>query len=699
MSNKFPNAKDAMGIYEILARELHPIVKRLKDTVNGLATAYLGVNVTVEDLSTVIGDYDGQIAFAKGYSDTLLLGGGEFRWDEGSSETHDGGTIIGTTVHGRWIRQYDGDVWLRWFGATGDGSTDDYLALLSTYNAAAARGVNVQIGPGNFAFFTSLVMRPLSFPNGGSMGRIPNIIGSGVLASVVYCGVANDCLFSVDSTDDPDHNPFRGVLGPGFSNFTIRMVSGTTASTGIKLKTSYHCVIERMHFIGLSGNGIEIATNIGDLDSSIMTTIRDVRIDACLTWGIKADADSGFNESSFLRLENVFFQSNGTVSASTPPTSGGIIYKGQILSMQNCGFANANQNVGLYIPGQPGLCGNVHLQDVAFENCVKRSIYCTGVNVFRAENVQFYNNDAYVAHTSVEFDGSSRLVRNVQFEHVTLRATVGNNPHTAFKISGSNAEIDNCRIRYIDAQNFWFPGQIMFDGFKHSSVAIQCSLVFETSEVLRLTPTTPGAGNSMPLRDNRAIAGNTQTPTPTTGPWIESNIDTNGEGMSSTTTTLIEGGALAPSTRYAVYYWNNVGVRMIQCSADLPTLDSSGGYWVRNASGGASQLFVGFVTTTAAAAPNQRFSHVESYFSGYLSGSVIYDPGNLVDGDGVTTTLTVTGAALGDYAQATFSLDVQGITVTSWVSAANTVSVRLQNETGGAIDLGSGILRAAVRKA
>lgn len=78
----------------------------------------------------------------------------------------------------------------------------------------------------------------------------------------------------------------------------------------------------------------------------------------------------------------------------------------------------------------------------------------------------------------------------------------------------------------------------------------------------------------------------------------------------------------------------------------------------------------------------------------YREGSATYNPPNLADGDGVTTTVTVTGTVLGEYARASFSLDLQGIMVTAWVSAADTVSVRFQNETGGAIDLGSGTLRA-----
>ncbi|HAT11601.1 MAG TPA: hypothetical protein DCS97_13645 [Planctomycetes bacterium] len=53
---------------------------------------------------------------------------------------------------------------------------------------------------------------------------------------------------------------------------------------------------------------------------------------------------------------------------------------------------------------------------------------------------------------------------------------------------------------------------------------------------------------------------------------------------------------------------------------------------------------------------------------------------------------------LDDFARATFSLDLQGIALTAWVSAANTVSVRFQNESGGTLDLGSGTLRVRVIK-
>jgi cytoskeletal protein RodZ len=82
-----------------------------------------------------------------------------------------------------------------------------------------------------------------------------------------------------------------------------------------------------------------------------------------------------------------------------------------------------------------------------------------------------------------------------------------------------------------------------------------------------------------------------------------------------------------------------------------------------------------------------------------IQGSVSYDPPNLTTGSFASTTVTVTGAALGDFAQASFSLSTQGIEVTAEVTATDTVTVTFKNDTGGTINLASGTLRATVTKA
>lgn len=107
------------------------------------------------------------------------------------------------------------------------------------------------------------------------------------------------------------------------------------------------------------------------------------------------------------------------------------------------------------------------------------------------------------------------------------------------------------------------------------------------------------------------------------------------------------------------------------------------------------------VSASIAAATTSILSTTDSRYvalANVLNASVTYDPPSLADGAGVTTTVTCTGAALGDFALPSFSLDLQHITVTAYVSATDTVSVRFQNESGGTTDLSSGTLRVRVWK-
>jgi len=76
--------------------------------------------------------------------------------------------------------------------------------------------------------------------------------------------------------------------------------------------------------------------------------------------------------------------------------------------------------------------------------------------------------------------------------------------------------------------------------------------------------------------------------------------------------------------------------------------------------------------------------------------SATYDPASLADAAGATTTITVPAAVLGDGCVASFGVDLQGITLTCYVSAAKTASVRFQNESGGTLDLASSTLRVFI---
>ena len=74
-----------------------------------------------------------------------------------------------------------------------------------------------------------------------------------------------------------------------------------------------------------------------------------------------------------------------------------------------------------------------------------------------------------------------------------------------------------------------------------------------------------------------------------------------------------------------------------------------------------------------------------------LTGSAAIDPGTIADGAGVTGAgITVTGAAMGDVVLIGAPYDVEDVTMTAWVQAANTVEIRWQNESTASWNPGSG---------
>jgi hypothetical protein len=84
--------------------------------------------------------------------------------------------------------------------------------------------------------------------------------------------------------------------------------------------------------------------------------------------------------------------------------------------------------------------------------------------------------------------------------------------------------------------------------------------------------------------------------------------------------------------------------------------------------------------------------------AGYLSGSATYDAPSLLTMGTTTTTVTVTGAAVGDFASCSFGVNLAGLVASAYVSAADTVTVALFNPTVGSVDLASTTLRARVSK-
>jgi hypothetical protein len=110
---------------------------------------------------------------------------------------------------------------------------------------------------------------------------------------------------------------------------------------------------------------------------------------------------------------------------------------------------------------------------------------------------------------------------------------------------------------------------------------------------------------------------------------------------------------------------------------------------IQNESGGASSV----VTSTA-----DLKVYVIDESRADCKGSKIYNPPSLADAEGVSIDVTCLGARIGDFALAAFTQNLEGMLLSATVSANDTVTVRIQNETGGVLDISSGILKTIVFK-
>lgn len=81
-----------------------------------------------------------------------------------------------------------------------------------------------------------------------------------------------------------------------------------------------------------------------------------------------------------------------------------------------------------------------------------------------------------------------------------------------------------------------------------------------------------------------------------------------------------------------------------------------------------------------------------------LQATTTWDASSIADGDEEAKEITVTGAELGDFVLASLSVDVADLVLSAAVTAADTVTAVLANNTGGAVDLASATLKVRVLK-
>jgi hypothetical protein len=341
--------------------------------------------------------------------------------------------------------------------------TSTFDCSAAVYAAWARTSGAIWFPAGRYVIARPLRLAPRAFR--GAYAFAPILIGDGPGRTVFVNRVARGAMLDIDAGATVATG-FRAFMGLRLEDFSIE--GGNVADGAIRLRTCLQGSARRLHITDHRGTGLHVPCLLGDTDGSNQLRFEQIRIENCGGWGVDTYASPGRNENSFLTFDQLFVQNCGTPSAARFPTSGGMRHKGQVMALRQSAFT-LNRNVGLWLPGDAGLGSGVTIDETAFENNIGRHLYCTGYDGVSARNIQFYSADAYRVSVACEFNGDNYVMRGIDINGVTVRATKGNSPYLAFRFGGENLHVGLARVAGVVWENFGFPGQSRIEG----PVAIQ----------------------------------------------------------------------------------------------------------------------------------------------------------------------------------------------------------------------------------
>lgn len=220
-------------------------------------------------------------------------GGGNFYWDNTSTETDNGGTIVSvsTVGTGRWKREINNNIDIKWFGAKGDGVTDDLNLIQKAVDYASLVGVNLIITKGTYLVSNSIL----------------------IYANTVIIGTSRiDCIFINTNNSNYLFKYHSAILTSNYdidsslrisdikltSKYGINLNQEGDFSTIFNLQAAIKGIkIERCSFIG---------THVSTADSNSTTNIFPSK-NSLIAFGVGIFFNKVFNSI----IENNIFQNYG----------------------------------------------------------------------------------------------------------------------------------------------------------------------------------------------------------------------------------------------------------------------------------------------------------------------------------------------------------------------------------------------------
>lgn len=621
---------------------------------------------------------NGQQCHVASYSTVGDAGGGKWVYVAGSSATETVGTIVApNSGTGRWFRVFDGVVNAKWFGAKGDGVTDDTSAI----NAAIT--------------FVSATQ------NGGVV-----FLPAGTYLAVGIAMKANVTL-----------------QGEGRKPY-LQYPNATYATTIRQKNTGGHVITLAAAYPTRTPNiGIE---NLAIRGNGASVSGRGISLGAGASYGVISNVDVEFfaDEGVYIGGGAMIFR-DSLVSLCALNSSGLTDYKGAVFvagsdnQVSNV-EAGTNQYLGSNASAPYNAPTSVNKYCVAFHISSVNSFFrdCIGQSsdigwVVRGPNgLGAYGTDerAYGSYNGTVFSGCRShanaaegwLVINTAYanrfigclSHSDCSGGGSDGQYSSF-VEGTGADnaANDCYNTYVGCHAI---SQISATyaykpkyGF-YNKTTLRSKAAFTRSQYVGCWAdgylTSWFMANSVTYGDNATIWGICPTMSENTNQFGNGDTTPSVAGTSKFVT-----GNTNPTT--ITNFDDGVSGQRITVKAQdaNTTIDATLIYT-------ASQENIVMQQNEVRSFIKIGASWFEEGVPWVLKGSKTFNPADLATLTTETTTLTVTGAALGDFVLPSFSLDLGGLMLTAYVSAADTVTFVFFNPTAGNVNIGSGTLRARISR-
>jgi len=384
-----------------------------RDGITNSTWSTMRTVATIADLKLISGSStDASVVSVAGYYAVGDGGGGEFYWSPGSTATDNGGTIIKATAvtTGRWLRIFSGSLSVKWFGAKGDGTTDDSAAFHLAIAVIAANSggqVDVPFGRGErYAVNLTIADQRGIHLNG------TNLIKQNPRT---HTFTLTDCLVAYDTAspiitigDDIGTNGDNQTSGIVLSNLAFS--GGGTAAIGLRLKGgAYRNFYNNLSFSGFTATAISAAAAINK--TLFYQYFSGLGIHCTTVGAIGISVDGSATGTTTTNVTSLYFD-NGYIACMSDAASRCVYCYSAAISMSNMYLQLAGSGIGVELRQTAGTAiPNVSCSQVSIDgDSVNPAVYANipGFDAAGIKNLSRYMYGSYTCDGSVKLqDGTT----------------------------------------------------------------------------------------------------------------------------------------------------------------------------------------------------------------------------------------------------------------------------------------------------